>query len=212
MKYIYNITTYNITMSGKQTKQMKNNKNNENETKYNNEGDVIKTLEKMLMEKFSEKEEKHKQLFKDQEAIVAKLINDNNQIINQRLDSMTKDIDELKESLQCTQSKIEEKEKSFRRIEEKALNVEILNKNLKTEVQALEKMKEKLIDLENRSRRNNLRIDGIKENAKESWNEWEMKIQKLLKKKLHMHEKIEIEQAHRSGNDDETAKNHGLSC
>ena len=49
-------------------------------------------------------------------------------------------------------------------------------KNLKTEVKAIEddpfnadEASAKLIELENRSRRNNLQIDGIKEEPNETW-------------------------------------------
>ena len=163
---------------------------------------IPKRLENMLMEKFVEQEEKQRQLFKEHETIVVKLISDNNLIINQRLDGMTKDIEELKESLEFTQAKMEEKEKSFKKIEEKTRNMELLNKSIKKDVEAIEKNKEKLIDLENRSRRNNLRFDGIRENERESWIDCEEKIHKLLKEKLHINENIEIERAHRTGNDD----------
>nr|XP_047135285.1 uncharacterized protein LOC124812530 [Hydra vulgaris] len=51
---------------------------------------------------------------------------------------------------------------------------------------------------EDRSRRNNLRIVGIPENANESWDETEEKVQNLLCNKLGV-KGIEIERAHRVG-------------
>ena len=45
----------------------------------------------------------------------------------------------------------------------------------------LKEIKDKLNDLENRSRRNNLRIDGIIEEENESWSKSEKKLQEILK-------------------------------
>ena len=58
----------------------------------------------------------------------------------------------------------------------------------------------KLIDLEDRSRRNILRFEGIKEHENESWEDCENKIYDLLENKLEMDiEKVVIERAHRTG-------------
>ena len=55
----------------------------------------------------------------------------------------------------------------------------------------------KLIDLEDRSRRNNLRIDGISESRNGSREECEEEIQKVFNGKLGV-ENVQIERAHRS--------------
>ena len=55
----------------------------------------------------------------------------------------------------------------------------------------------KLIDLEDRSRRNNLRIDGISESRNETWEECEEEIQKVFNEKLGV-KNVQIERAHRS--------------
>ena len=56
----------------------------------------------------------------------------------------------------------------------------------------------KLVELEDRSRRNNIRIDLIKEDNKESWEECERKVHSMLKEWLDI-ENVEIERAHRAG-------------
>ena len=56
----------------------------------------------------------------------------------------------------------------------------------------------KLMELEDRSRRNNIRIDGIKEHNKESWEECETRVHAMLKKRLDI-ENVEIGRAHRAG-------------
>ena len=63
----------------------------------------------------------------------------------------------------------------------------------------------KLIDLEDRSRRNNLRFGGIKEHENGSWEYCENRIYDLLGKKLEMDiENVVIERAHRT---EKTSKN-----
>ena len=55
----------------------------------------------------------------------------------------------------------------------------------------------KLIDLEDKSRRNNLRIDGISEPRNETWEECEDEIQKVFSEMLRV-KNVHIERAHHS--------------
>ena len=50
----------------------------------------------------------------------------------------------------------------------------------------------KLTKLEDRSRRNKLRIDGIEETPNETWEDCEIKMQELIKNKLKINEHIEV--------------------
>ena len=52
------------------------------------------------------------------------------------------------------------------------------------------------MELEDRSRRNNINIDGIKETKEETWNDCEEKVQDMFAQKLGL-DGIEIECAHR---------------
>ena len=58
---------------------------------------------------------------------------------------------------------------------------------------------ERLRDLEDRSRRDNLRIDGIAEMENETWEQTEEILQNLFEEKLQL-ETISVERAHRVGN------------
>ena len=60
-------------------------------------------------------------------------------------------------------------------------------------------VREKIRDLEDRSRRNNLRIDGVKESERESWEDTEVKMQNLFTNELGLQRQINIERAHRTG-------------
>ena len=58
----------------------------------------------------------------------------------------------------------------------------------------------KLVDLEDRSRRNNLRFDGIKEHENESWEDCKNKIYDLLENKIEVDiENVVIKRAHQTG-------------
>ena len=76
----------------------------------------------------------------------------------------------------------------------------IINSDKKDEVK--EKQNDELLDkmaeLEDRNRRNNLRFSGIEEEPNETWEQSEEKVKQLLKDKLEI-EGVKIERAHRSG-------------
>ena len=55
----------------------------------------------------------------------------------------------------------------------------------------------KLIELDDRSRWNDLCIDGIEETPNKTWEDCEIKIQELIKKKLKIKEYIEIDRCDR---------------
>ena len=57
-------------------------------------------------------------------------------------------------------------------------------------------VQDKLTELEGRSPRNNIRIDGIKETKGEAWNDCEEKVQGMFAQKLRL-DGIETERAHR---------------
>ena len=56
----------------------------------------------------------------------------------------------------------------------------------------------KLVELEDRSRWCNLRIDGVKETSNERWEKCEEHLETLFKDKLGIEETIVIERAHRT--------------
>ena len=58
-------------------------------------------------------------------------------------------------------------------------------------------IEDKLIDLEDRSRRNNLRVDGIKERPNETWEDCENELHTLFKESLGIEEEVVTERANR---------------
>ena len=57
----------------------------------------------------------------------------------------------------------------------------------------LNKLKDEVSYLENQSRRNNIRVDGIPEQPGENWKTIELKVKDLLSNKLDQKDEIQIE-------------------
>ena len=73
--------------------------------------------------------------------------------------------------------------------------------------ESTEELEVKVDDLENRSRRNNLCFDGIKEDANESWSDSEEKVRKLLSTNLKVStDDFTIERAHRVSKNNQAGK------
>ena len=105
------------------------------------------------------------------------------------------EVSDLKDSLEFTENVIEKKVEK--------LETEL--DNLEDKVQDIwdyqidpDYIQHKLIELEDRSRRNNIRIDGIEEEEGEVWEIFQAKATKVFKKKLGIENKIIIEGAHRT--------------
>ena len=182
---------------------------------------TIKEITEIFREMLQEHEAKQERMFTKHEKSVLDLISGHQALLKQRLDqlcgsltSVKTDVEELKESLSFTQNDIDQR---FSNINEKVQSLEKELSSTKEDVRVIQmteptgtlEMRRKLVDLEDRSRRNNLRILGIKEDPRESWEECENKIYDLLEEKLEMDtSNITIEKAHRVGeksNDKERA-------
>ena len=123
-----------------------------------------------------------REMFKAHEKSIVDILAANNKIMNDRLDKITKTIEDLQESLEFTENDLNSK----------VLKVETFMLNESGLV------REKIRDLEDRSRRNNLRIDGVKESERESCEDTEVKMQNLFTNELGLQRQINIERAHRT--------------
>ena len=134
--------------------------------------------------------------FKIHESNIKELINSNVNKTTERLDKLSAEIVDLTTSLEFTHKKIDEE----------LFQVKKEIKNLKTEVKAIEddllnadEVSANLVELEDRSLRNNLRIDGIKEEPNETWEACEKKIQDIIVDKMGIESGVEIDRCHRIG-------------
>ncbi|XP_065643877.1 uncharacterized protein LOC136075253 [Hydra vulgaris] len=160
-------------------------------------------VKKMLKEMFLEYRKEMETMLKQQQQIFIDILSANTKIINERLDKveenskenankikiMVKDIEDIKLSLNFHDEVFDKKLATIH----KQNNERVEKENITTQ-----NINEKLRKFEDRSRRNNLRIDGLPESVKETWNETEEKVKLFLVNKLGLNE-IEIERAHRNG-------------
>ena len=106
--------------------------------------------------------------------------------VNTRTDNLMKDVQSVKSSLEFTQAQVEE-----------LITFDLRVKEVKVQI---EDLGNKLDDLENRSRRNNLCFEGILKSPNETWQESESKIKHLISNHMpQVGTNFVIERAHRVG-------------
>ena len=112
---------------------------------------------------------------------------------NQRLNKISDEVVQLTKSLKFTQAEVKKE----------ITNIKDNLNQVKTELKELGKhaldpnyLTNKLIELEDRSRRNNIRIDGIEEEQYETWDRCEENVQKAIKDKLGIDDEVEINRCH----------------
>ena len=89
-------------------------------------------------------------------------------LVNVRVDGIFKDVASIKTSLEFTQAQLDQILKA---------ELELDEKKIKSDIECLE---DKIDDLENRSRRNNLCFKGITESINETWQDTENKVKHLI--------------------------------
>ena len=109
---------------------------------------------------------------------------------NERLDKLFTEMTELTKSLEHTEHQLEEELKT---IKTDIKNLGCPVKEIEEKIEQDPNINKKLIELEDRSRRNNIRIDRIVETPNETWGKCEMKVQEMFKMKMGIEENIEID-------------------
>ena len=167
--------------------------------------DRLKTLMKQIFNKEFEKQQKN----------LLNLISGNFDITMTEIKKVQSDINERKASLKHTETVLEEKvAKAEKKVEKLQEQINELW-DYQVDPERFEFTERKIVELEDRSRRNNLRIDGITEKENETWDECEQEVQSLIKDKLGIAESIIIERAHRikkKGNSENPGKPRTIVC
>ena len=147
--------------------------------------------------------------FEKQQKNLLNLISGNLKITMKEIKSIKSEMNDLKKNTEFTEHVLEKK---VQKCQEKAEHLDERIQEIYEWKLDPEYIHNKLVDLQNRSRRNNLRIDGIKEKVGESWEDWEAEVEKVFREKLNIEDKIIIERAH-SKKTQKTAKkiNQGQS-
>ena len=123
----------------------------------------------------------HRELMEQQESNFKNFLTIVNEANNKRLDTMMKEISELRESLHYTQK-----------------DVDVLLAKEKVNHKTLTSFLPKIDYLDSQSRRNNIVIDGIPESENENWAESEKKVREIFDEKLKL-TNMEFERVHRTG-------------
>ena len=160
---------------------------------------AVKELKEYFERKINEVVLEQKSMFMKHEENVTKIISSNLKIINQRFEQLTEEIRGNKEDLKIVKSEVNDLKTSIQ-FTENLLEDKI--RSINDKISTIEKDRaaiiEKLRTLEDRNRRNNLRIEGISENKYETWEDTTEKVQRLFSHRLGL-DNIEIERAHRTG-------------
>ena len=182
-----------------------NNKLNEPDTPLNKEN-LTGLIKEILKEEFAKQEKNISNLINGNFEITMKEIRKSQDEIK----DLRKEITEFKESLEFTENELHGK---IKKLEEKHESIkktvdEIYNSQVDSDF-----VYDKLIDLEDRSRRNNLRIYGISESKYETWEKCEEKVDEVFREKLGL-DNIQIERAHRvkRGKNDKSTKPRTIVC
>ena len=128
--------------------------------------------------------------------VLQEILSSNLKLKNEWLEKLSREVSNIEKSLEFTQKQLEDETKVIKK------DIEILQKNLnEIEKNLLDPWDiiNKLMELEDRSRRNNLLIDGIAEANNGSWENWEEQLQKIIKEKLKIEKNIETDRCHRAG-------------
>ena len=134
-----------------------------------------------------------KEEFEKQQVSLLAVISGNLEITRKEIKEVKEQVSSFQESLEFTQATLDAKIKTADE------HLEILKRKVKDFTEAMDPryVNDKLIELEYRSRRDNLRVDGIAEEFKETWEQTKEKIKKFIKEDLKVDKEIKIERAHR---------------
>ena len=185
-----------------------NNANVENEQLINDDSDKSDNKERSELDEVEGSMMKIiDKRIKESQAFIINFLEMNSRVMHGRIDKIIEDVNSLKHTAEFTEDIFEKKLKDVRE------NIDKIKSEMLNQQQSLQKssanvydnsvineIKSKLVDLENRSRRNNLRFEGIAEEDEEDWNKCEEKNRKIVKEKLDIDtDSSSIERAHRAG-------------
>ena len=158
-----------------------------------------------------------REVLKMHEETIIRFVESSVNSVHKRIDNILSDVQALKATAnfqddtfhakvkECD-SKIDKIEMEMRKVSNLNLQRESSNSpelNNFSNSQSLREIKDKLTDLENRSRRNNIRVDGLIDSNKETWEQTENKLKSLIVDLNIDPNAIVIERAHRIGKYDE---------
>ena len=158
----------------------------------------VKQIKKLFTEMFNDHYRKMCDMYNGLEKSISEMIEANNKLINQKLEKLSGDLRSNSDSVKL----LSQKTRESLTVNQDLIDVRIkpVNEEMKEIKKCVDnnivKLKEQLRIQEDRSRRNNVRFDGIPETENEIWEETETKLRKLLYDELDITEELYIERAH----------------
>ncbi|XP_068670429.1 uncharacterized protein [Montipora foliosa] len=129
-----------------------------------------------------------KEMLKVQESMLRTLFDSVVNSLNARIDDVLSSVSSIKASLEYSQKEIEDLKPLEAKLDQAYETVHKIVSDIKAQQLKTEY-------LENHSKRNNIRVNGIEESVKETWQDSEEKVKMAVREKLGMD--ITIERAHR---------------
>ena len=118
----------------------------------------------------------------------------------QEIKSLKNEVNELKKSMESTQNDLEDRannvEENMCKVKEDLKEIYVYQIDPDYVNDSLTDIRYKLTELEDRSRRNNIRIDEIAEEPGKTWGKCERKVQRLLSEELDINDVVK-KRAHR---------------
>ena len=162
----------------------------------------VKQIKNLFTEMFNDHYGKMCEMYNGLEKSISEMVDANNKLTNQKLEKLSAEIRSNSDSVKLLLQKTKDLEESLT-VNQDLIDVRI--KSVNEEMKEIKKcvdnnkveLKEQLRIQEDRSRRNNVRFDGIPETENETWEETETKLRKFLYDELDITEELYIERAHR---------------
>ena len=137
-----------------------------------------------------------KEEFEIQRKNIVTLISVNFEITMQEIKKVNNEINELKTSIEHKDEVLQER---MEKIEEKYDHISSKVNEIYEYQMDPQYVEEKLIELEDHSRRCNLRIDGVEDGKNETWDQCEEKVLDIFTNQLGIEKNVQIGRAHRTG-------------
>lgn len=126
-----------------------------------------------------------------------------NKRVDDRVRETAKEVADLRASLQYTQKEVDQIKNA---ISEHSEHLSNTTRDVEMVTAAQHEIEDGIDYLENQSRRNNLRIDGVAESAAETWADTMAAVRKTLKLSEQQTNDVNIERAHRTGGNKHSGK------
>ena len=139
-----------------------------------------------------------RRIFQEEFEVHERKINDmikcNMELADNRLHKISIEVFGTTKSLEFTQNKLE---RELKPVKKNITKIKSEMKEFTEDLLDLNLASDKLIELEDRSRRNNLRVDGITEQPNQTWKEYKEKVMEGIKNKLNMENVTDIDRCRR---------------